>query len=187
MDMSDRSTNSTMLVMMIPWLHFTGGDNLLFKSIHPSSHGAVAGACIFLVILAIFERWISAMRSHMEVFWSRRYVLSIFVFPLKIIIFPRPSVKALIASQMKQQSDASAPADDVKSLEYSAPGQSDAQKAQTEQTSLMRGGRVSRISPPFIASYDIPRGIIFAFQALLAYILMLAVMWVSSFNRLALN
>ena len=38
--------------------------------------------------------------------------------------------------------------------------------------------RVSRASPPFIASHDIPRGIAFASQALLGYLLMLAVMWV---------
>jgi hypothetical protein len=35
-----------------------------------------------------------------------------------------------------------------------------------------------RISPPFIPSHDIPRGIIYMFQAALAYALMLAVMYV---------
>ena len=46
----------------------------------------------------------------------------------------------------------------------------------SEQDSLKQRGRVSRSSPPFIPAYDIPRGIAFAFQALLGYALMLAVM-----------
>ena len=50
----------------------------------------------------------------------------------------------------------------------------------SERTSLFDGARVSRSSPPFIASHDIPRGIAFAIQALLGYALMLAVMWVIS-------
>lgn len=44
--------------------------------------------------------------------------------------------------------------------------------------------RPHRILPPFIASHDLPRGAIFAFQSLLAYALMLAVMWVlACFSR----
>jgi hypothetical protein len=50
----------------------------------------------------------------------------------------------------------------------------------SERDSLVRGRHVSRSSPPFIAAYDIPRGIAFAFQTLLSYFLMLAVMWVPS-------
>lgn len=72
MDMSSGSTNSTMQTMMVPWLHFTGGDNLFFKSIHPSSKGAIAGACIVLVVLALFERWVAAMRGVLEATWRRR-------------------------------------------------------------------------------------------------------------------
>ena len=44
--------------------------------------------------------------------------------------------------------------------------------------------RVSRSAPPFVFSHDVPRGVTFAFQALLAYILMLSVMWVSSLSFL---
>lgn len=59
--------------------------------------------------------------------------------------------------------------------------QTDSLKGQaSERDTLIRGGRVSRLSPPFIASHDVPRGIAFAFQALLGYALMLAVMWVYS-------
>ena len=41
---------------------------------------------------------------------------------------------------------------------------------------LYRNGRLTRLSPPFVASHDLPRGLVFAFQAFLAYVLMLAVM-----------
>lgn len=73
--MTDISTNSTFRTgggSMIPWLHFTGGDYLLFKSIHPSSSGAIAGACLALFILAVFERWIASTRAALEVIWRRR-------------------------------------------------------------------------------------------------------------------
>ena len=38
--------------------------------------------------------------------------------------------------------------------------------------------RTPRVLPPFIAAHDVPRGFAYALQALLAYLLMLAVMWV---------
>ena len=41
-------------------------------------------------------------------------------------------------------------------------------------------GRTPRVLPPFIAAHDVPRGFAYAVQALLAYLLMLAVMYVAS-------
>ncbi|KIM75753.1 hypothetical protein PILCRDRAFT_52569, partial [Piloderma croceum F 1598] len=57
---------------MIPWFHFGGGDNLLFESLHPSSQGAIAGACIVLVIVALLERWVAATRATLETRWRKR-------------------------------------------------------------------------------------------------------------------
>ena len=71
---NDSSADSMMMVMMTPWLHFTGGDNFFFKSLHPSSHGAIAAACIVLVVISIFERWVSAVRNVLYAHWQRRYV-----------------------------------------------------------------------------------------------------------------
>jgi solute carrier family 31 (copper transporter), member 1 len=68
-------TNTSDLVMTIPYLHFTGGDYLYFKSWHPSSHGALAGASIALIILAILERLLHATRRAMDARWRRRYEL----------------------------------------------------------------------------------------------------------------
>ena len=43
--------------------------------------------------------------------------------------------------------------------------------------------RPDRTMPPFILSHDLPRGIVYAIQALLGYVLMLAIMWVSFPSR----
>jgi copper transporter 1 len=72
---SSSSTGMSSTGMMIPWLHFTGGDNLYFKSLRPSSKGAIAGACLVLILLALFERWVAAMRAVLEAYWRKRFVL----------------------------------------------------------------------------------------------------------------
>ncbi|RPD81786.1 hypothetical protein L226DRAFT_541428 [Lentinus tigrinus ALCF2SS1-7] len=140
MDMS--TSNSSTMVMMVPWLHFTGGDSLIFKSWHPSSHGAIAGACIGLVIFAIFERWVNAMRGVLSVYWRTSSSISK---PLKV----------------------SAVSDGVEEVNISPV---------PSQRPALRVRRVPRTIPPFLPSHDIPRGALFAFQALLYYVLMLAVM-----------
>lgn len=62
-------------VTMIPYLHFTGGDHLYFSSWEPSSRGAIAGASLGLLILAILERGLHATRAVMDARW-RRYALN---------------------------------------------------------------------------------------------------------------
>lgn len=58
---------------MVPWLHFTiGGDTLWFFGWVPTSAGAMVGACIGLVLLAIFDRWLAACRSLLEAHWHKR-------------------------------------------------------------------------------------------------------------------
>jgi len=72
MNMPGSSSNSTSDMMMMAYLHITGGDNLFFKSWHPSSNGAIAGACIGLVALSILERFVDGIRNRLEGYWSRR-------------------------------------------------------------------------------------------------------------------
>ncbi|EJD04040.1 uncharacterized protein FOMMEDRAFT_167322 [Fomitiporia mediterranea MF3/22] len=72
MDMGSSSNSTELMMTMTPYLHFTGGDFLFFKSITPSSNGAIAGAAIFLFFLAIFERVVVAMRAVMENRWKQR-------------------------------------------------------------------------------------------------------------------
>ena len=66
------SVNDTMSGMMTSYLHFTGGDNLFFKSLHPSSNGAIAGACLCLVVLALLERFVNGIRNRLEGYWRKR-------------------------------------------------------------------------------------------------------------------
>ncbi|KAF7789861.1 hypothetical protein EIP86_000809 [Pleurotus ostreatoroseus] len=149
MTMATTSTSDmgmSMDMMMIPYLHFTGGDNLFFKTLTPSSHGAIAGACIVLGFLAILERWIAGVRGVLDNHWTYRAQG-----PVK----PKVSEKDFEASK-----------DDVESIK----------ELPVVKGNVYRKGRLTRLSPPFVLSHDIPRGLVFAFQAFLAYVLMLAVM-----------
>lgn len=71
-EMQTSMTNGSMPTMMVPWLHFTGGDRLFFQSLHPTSSGAIAGACIVLALLSIFDRWIAARRNALDYYWRQR-------------------------------------------------------------------------------------------------------------------
>ncbi|VDB84500.1 unnamed protein product [Peniophora sp. CBMAI 1063] len=56
---------------MMMYLHFTGGDYLFFKSLAPVSGGALTGASLFLVFLAVAERGLFAGRSLLEARWRQ--------------------------------------------------------------------------------------------------------------------
>ncbi|KAF9229663.1 hypothetical protein BS17DRAFT_771761 [Gyrodon lividus] len=156
------SSNGTMEDMMIPWLHIGGGDFLLFKTWQPSSHGAIAGSCIGLLVFCVLERFLAAYRRTQELRWRAR--------ALGLVL------KHHSASRL--QSSNGAEADKVKSQD---PGDviSIAEEAlQTNESSgTVAPVRMSpRLIPPFIPSHDIPRGIIQAIQTTFSYALMLAVM-----------
>ena len=61
-------------ISMIPYLHFTRGDALWLREIAPKSKGAVAGACIFLFALGIFERFYTSWSARIQARWALRYV-----------------------------------------------------------------------------------------------------------------
>ncbi|KDQ63867.1 hypothetical protein JAAARDRAFT_189392 [Jaapia argillacea MUCL 33604] len=157
MNMGGSSSNSPMVTMMTPWLHFTGGDDLYFHSMHPSSKGAIAGACIVLVALAIFERWIAAIRHVKQAQW-REQALSMIARPSAPIHERKESPPP--AELADRETDIT-----IQSLPNDSP-------------SPIPGHihRHPRLVPPFIAAYDLPRGAMYASQALLGYTLMLAIM-----------
>lgn len=139
--------------MMTPWLHFRGGDNLLFESLHPSSKGAITAACIVLITLALFERWVTAMRASLETRWRKRV--------LAMISGRSDNVMPRTGNDTEKTS---AVATDVQSI------------SRTNSSSPTRASKTPRMIAPFVAAHDIPRGAIHALQALLGYVLMLAVM-----------
>lgn len=65
MDMSSSSGSSSSgsMSMMVPYLHFTGGDYLFFDTLAPTSNGAIAGACLALAVLAILERAVAGVKG----------------------------------------------------------------------------------------------------------------------------
>ncbi|OSD06008.1 hypothetical protein PYCCODRAFT_1069010 [Trametes coccinea BRFM310] len=155
-DIDMSSSNSSMIMaMMIPWLHFTSGDNLLFETWHPSSKGAVAGACIGLVLFAILERWVDAMRALAESHWRRS--------ALAYMIDEKAESACHTSEPCDEQDKKVADVEEMK-----------ASPSLSRRPAIP--ARPTRTIPPFIASHDIPRGALYAFQALLMYALMLAVM-----------
>ncbi|KAJ6605126.1 Ctr copper transporter family-domain-containing protein [Mycena sp. CBHHK59/15] len=69
---SSASTNSSMGGMMAA-LHFTPlGDTIWFAGWAPQSSGALAGACIGLFLLGVFERWVAARRTMLQAQWALR-------------------------------------------------------------------------------------------------------------------
>lgn len=151
MDSSSSSNSSMdMMGMMVPWLHFTGGDNLFFKPWAPSSAGAIAGACIGLVVLSILERWLSGVRSVMSANWNKR--------ALAVLKKDDDHCADTSSTSDEKSSDVT---QEISSVKVKSNGKSP---------------RPPRTLPPFIASHDVPRGVLFALQALLGYVLMLAVM-----------
>ncbi|KAI1797680.1 Ctr copper transporter family-domain-containing protein [Ganoderma leucocontextum] len=161
MDMS--SSNSSVIAMMVPWLHFTGGDNLLFEAWHPSSNGAIAGACIGLVFFAIFERWVNGMRGVLEGRWRQQALATM--------------TSSTADNACHAPGSPSHPASRSPKLkEVGTSGVEEVNINPLPSQSARRLQRPIRTIPPFIPSHDIPRGALFAFQALLYYVLMLAVM-----------
>lgn len=76
MDSDMNMTNDTqagMMMMMIPFLHFTGGDHLLFEAWLPTSGGAIGGACVGIFFFAILERAVHAVSPVLIQYLVQRY------------------------------------------------------------------------------------------------------------------
>ncbi|KAF8527871.1 Ctr copper transporter [Hysterangium stoloniferum] len=144
----------TMGGMMMPWLHFTKGDNLFFMAWVPLSTGAVIGACIGLFLLAIIDRWVSAMRAVMQLYWSRR-------------------TEEILAARSAMLNDESI-FTEKKRLSDSSVG-SDGECLPPTQPPRSRITRLRR-SAPFIPTHEFARGAMFACKSAVSYALMLAVM-----------
>ncbi|KAI8992724.1 CTR copper uptake transporter [Trametes punicea] len=72
MDMSMDGAMDLAQGQMLPYLHFTRGDIVLFYGWVPSSKSAMVGTCIGVFLLALVERWIAACRGVMEAHWRKR-------------------------------------------------------------------------------------------------------------------
>ncbi|CAE6488774.1 unnamed protein product [Rhizoctonia solani] len=65
------------MMMMTPYFHWmANADALYFKSWVPRTPGALAGACIGLFFLAIFERFLGGAKGLIEAWWRRQQASS---------------------------------------------------------------------------------------------------------------
>jgi len=147
---------------MVPYLHFVGGDILLFQSLAPKSAGAIAGASIVLFCLGLFDRLFSAWRSIMEARW-RKQALEILSQREIEIHPPSPSV-----SMDNKASDTNIKVFSNTVEEMKLPDSIPSTKPSRP--------RPPRTFAPAIFAHDMSRGVMHAVQALLGYTLMLSVM-----------
>ncbi|CAE6337223.1 unnamed protein product [Rhizoctonia solani] len=65
------------MMMMTPYFHWmASADALYFKSWVPRTPGALAGACIGLFFLAMFERFLGGAKGLIEAWWRRQQASS---------------------------------------------------------------------------------------------------------------
>lgn len=153
MDHSSHSTMSSSSSMTMTMVFTNSHDTPLFSSAWtPSSSGAYAGTCIFLVVLAIINRCLVAFKASMEHYWfathlNRRYIAI--------------AGKSSEAGRIDTDPDAK-----VASLVT----------AQGVEESVKVVRRVSREPIPWRFSVDLPRAAMFLCITGVSYLLMLAVM-----------
>lgn len=117
-----------------------------------------------------------------EVSWKFTGLTGVFLSPFHVSLRMRRCLNIPYRARLKAIAAQSVPAQESVCAAYSVKEKdvSDTDVASLPDTTPLKRAslRSGRASPPFIASHDLTRGAIFAFQALLTYLLMLAVMCV---------
>lgn len=165
MDMSSSSgsSSSESMAMMLPYLHFTGGDYLFFDTVAPTSRGAIAGACIALAVLAILERAVAGARGIFALHVLHRQ---------RALLWQRQSPR-LVASETET------PRVETKLGIEEASAATSSSRASPAFTIQPLSAQRPRSMAPFLWSYELARGAMFVIQSFFVYTIMLAVM---SFN-----
>ena len=57
---------------MKPYLHFTPGDSVLFGPWIPNTNQAIFGTCVGVFMLAMVDRWFSAIAAVMNAYWNKK-------------------------------------------------------------------------------------------------------------------
>jgi solute carrier family 31 (copper transporter), member 1 len=185
-DMEDAMMmGSTEDIMMVPYLHFTPGDAILFREWIPQKLGPFIGACIGLFLLGMLDRWLAAMRRLMETWWGQRWVLvSRFTSTLMLNSHSDQSrvdvilSKRFIPLNRSASSQEKGSPDDSVAIEVTH--QSPAPQPRAPVLSL-------RNAAPFIPAHDFARGAMMIFQTGITYALMLTVMYASILPSSPLN
>ncbi|ORX39174.1 Ctr copper transporter family-domain-containing protein [Kockovaella imperatae] len=179
-------------MMMKMYFHGSIGDDyFLFKSWVPTSPGAIVGICIAVFILAIFDRYLAAMRRACDMYWRRGRVG--FTVPRSggTHAYAHPSLqnasnegnRATGHSSTNGEgcSSTNVDTDQIDSLAADYSGLDE--KLDPSTAHLPRAARLvedpmrtARWSRPFQWGVDIPRGLLQSLQTLIHYVLMLTVM-----------
>jgi len=146
MDMSMDGGMSMSMGNVLMYLHFTPGDNLWFLGWAPRTAGAMVGTCIGLFMLAVAERWLSAMRAVMKEHWRTR---------AQIVLANKLNISSVATSEECDRQSSN--------------------RSQSNRSQPLRDALKRRV-PPFIPSHDVPRGIIEVVLASIKFLFMLAVM-----------
>jgi len=153
MGMDTGTSNSSMIMMMKPYIHFTPGDILFFSTWVPTTPGAFFGACLALFAVALFERFVAAIGRVVEAQWTSS--------PFSDTTPRKSSASITSRTLLNGDKDSQFAADNASVL-----SQCEVHKASTPQ----------RLSAPFIPRIELQRGALRAGGAVLGYVLMLAVM-----------
>lgn len=146
------SSSSSMSGMSMSMVFTTDHSTPLYSSAWtPSSTGAYAGTCIFLIVLAVISRMLLAYRGHLERKWhdnavKRRYV-----------------VVAGESAAERQLSNGSEKSEDAVLTT----------RGMDESVRVVQQGRKGRVleATPWRLSTDLPRACIFTVQAGVGYLL----------------
>ncbi|KAG8984284.1 hypothetical protein FRB94_006196 [Tulasnella sp. JGI-2019a] len=157
----DMDMGTTSGGMMKPYLHFTNGDILWMREWVPSSPGAVSGACLGLIFLAIIERLLSAMHGVMEAWWKRK--------ANAILQRKLPSSETRPPLSCHDSDEKNGLSDTEAALTRSSSNASNA-------TAAVPRAPIFRVLPPFILSHDLTRAALTTARSAVGYTLMLAVM-----------
>lgn len=147
MDMGSSGSMSSMSMVFT-----TDHSTPLFSSQWtPTSTGGYAGTCIFLIVLAVIGRLLSAARQRLETKWhdralQRRYVV----------------IAGENAGERERQLDASAEKSDEATLTT---------RGVDENVRVIRTARSNVQGKPWRISTDLPRACIFTVQAGVGYLL----------------
>lgn len=121
--------------------------NMWFDGWTPTTIGATVGASVGLFLLALFSRLLAAVRISAEAAWSQSIALRRSAYRLGVATNLLKGGNEQVTSSSKSTS-----------------------------SSVVDASPSLNLAPPFIPSIDIPRSLLFMFQAFVGYLLMLAVM-----------
>ncbi|KAG9223347.1 hypothetical protein CCMSSC00406_0008951 [Pleurotus cornucopiae] len=169
--MNSSNTSSSMsMPMMTPWLHLGGGDAVLFQQWKPVSPAAIAGVCVGLLLFAVLDRLLAALRRLMEGHWQKRLVLV--VIPISMALNILETFSRLALTGERDESVATPLLDSFKSLGRKDEG-IDLPRPLAKQTTMTSA---SRLIMTMISPTELYRGLLYGLQALTTYILMLTAM-----------